>query len=772
MKPSGFLFRTFLLGLFTLSLLGGVIVTDYYLRHEITRKAKRFLASNGIELSANSAIEAAQSGELGLLEKLENAGLSLGQSNDSGKTPLLAAVQSRNLQAIQFLIERDPVLESINRLTNPDRDTPLATALRNRDFELAKTLLAKGADINVDKEAGLPFLIDAVVSSDSEMLDFLFENGADLEYKSARPAGALAEAAAKGDLALLKRLLDAGASPNARGVSGKQLLIEAVKEGDRKKFDLLLAAGADVNATTGETTGKEMSALSFAVESGNVEIQEALLKAGASPDVYSVTGEPLLYESVYHNDRDTTSRLLSYGAKADIASDDKVTPLGVATLNENLDMVDLLLANEANPSFHAEGAGTPLQAAVASGNIAIANQLIVAGAKLDTRELLAKAYEKRDDPLMNLLLSAGADPESTFPETGERVFDRAVSDGATGAVRTLLAAGADIGDNLWAALLTGQDDLIRLILAAGADPREPGPDGQDPLSWCLTHKRYRAAGELLAGGANPNARYDSEETWLTKSIREGNADVSLAFLMGGAEVKGIKARDGHSLLGWAVAHEMPEVVKALLEAGADPNVQERAPSTREFQEMFESNTFKYHLRVDRRITPIMMAAAHRNHEIAQILMDGGANGKAYTPKYLMAAIIGSWYKDTKIQQIALLGKVPEVQPRKLIVDLSSQRVTLYEYGKAVFSSHCSTGKSGYRTPTGEYVISDRHRHHNSSIYGSSMPYFQRFSYAAFGIHQGHCPGYAASHGCIRLPWDAARHLFSKLQVGDYAVVQQ
>jgi hypothetical protein len=187
--------------------------------------------------------------------------------------------------------------------------------------------------------------------------------------------------------------------------------------------------------------------------------------------------------------------------------------------------------------------------------------------------------------------------------------------------------------------------------------------------------------------------------------------------------------------------------------------------------MFDSNTFKYHLRVDRRIVPIMMAAAHRDHEIAQILMDGGAKGTAYTSKYMTASIIGSWYGDVEIQQIALLGAVPKQQPRKLIVDLSSQRVTLYENGRATYSSRCSTGKSGYRTPTGEYVISDRHRHHNSSIYGSSMPYFQRFSYAAFGVHQGHCPGYPASHGCVRVPWDSARHLFDKLKVGDLAIVQ-
>jgi lipoprotein-anchoring transpeptidase ErfK/SrfK len=52
-----------------------------------------------------------------------------------------------------------------------------------------------------------------------------------------------------------------------------------------------------------------------------------------------------------------------------------------------------------------------------------------------------------------------------------------------------------------------------------------------------------------------------------------------------------------------------------------------------------------------------------------------------------------------------------------------------------------------------------------------MPFFQRFSFAAFGLHQGHLPGYPASHGCIRLSYEGARYLFGKLEVGDLAIIQ-
>jgi len=771
MKPAAFFFRTFLLASFTLSLLGGAILTDYYLRHEVTRKAKRYLTEQGIALVPASAVGAAGKGELVNLEQLETAGISLGEPDARGTTPLLAAVKSGNESAIDFLLERKGAVETLNKMTETSRETPLAVTLRERHFALADRFIAKGAVLEVDTEAGLPFLIAAVQSGDEEMIAYLLKNKVKVDYKGAQATTALAVSANLGEIAMMKRFIAAGADPNARGISGKPLIVEAVKEGNREKFDLLLASKADVNAATGGKSGAKMTALSFAIARKDVPVQEALLKAGATPEVLSLTGEPLIYEAVASRDHAVTTRLLEQGAKGKVMSSAKVSPMVAAVQNEDLDMVDLLIKHGTDPSFGGEGTEAPLLVAVSNGNLAIAHLLIVAGAQLDTQKLLAKSYQRRDDPLMSLLLNSGADPESTLPGTSERVFDTAVRDGATGAVRTLLAAGAKIGDNLWAALLTGQDDLIRLILDAGADPRQPGPKGQDPLDYCLTNARYGAARVLLEGGANPDARFDQNESWLSKAVREGNSDVALALVQSGATVKDVKANDGQTLIGWAIANGMTEVAVALVKAGVDPNSEERSPSSVAFRDKFESTTFRYHLQVDGRIRPLMMAAAQKNHDVAQALMDGGAKGNAYSRKYLFAASIGAWFKDVKMQQIALLGKVPKVQPRKVVVDLSSQRVTLYESGVATYSTPCSTGRSGYRTPAGEYVISDQNRHHTSSIYDSSMPYFQRFSFSAFGLHQGALPGYPASHGCIRLTNEGARYLFGKLEVGDYAVIQ-
>jgi lipoprotein-anchoring transpeptidase ErfK/SrfK len=71
----------------------------------------------------------------------------------------------------------------------------------------------------------------------------------------------------------------------------------------------------------------------------------------------------------------------------------------------------------------------------------------------------------------------------------------------------------------------------------------------------------------------------------------------------------------------------------------------------------------------------------------------------------------------------------------------------------------------YETPTGKFVITDKHRSRVSSIYDVEMPYFMRLSCSAVGMHAGSLPGYPASHGCIRMPAEAAREMFKIVEVG-------
>src|SRR3989449_8838081 len=107
-------------------------------------------------------------------------------------------------------------------------------------------------------------------------------------------------------------------------------------------------------------------------------------------------------------------------------------------------------------------------------------------------------------------------------------------------------------------------------------------------------------------------------------------------------------------------------------------------------------------------------------------------------------------------------------------------------------SPISSGRYGHLTETGSFKVIEKERSHHSSIYGkivdgygrtvvadadvdmhvprgcrfvpAPMPYFMRF-HGADGMHAGYLPGYAASHGCVRMPEDLAIAFFNTVDVG-------
>jgi lipoprotein-anchoring transpeptidase ErfK/SrfK len=181
---------------------------------------------------------------------------------------------------------------------------------------------------------------------------------------------------------------------------------------------------------------------------------------------------------------------------------------------------------------------------------------------------------------------------------------------------------------------------------------------------------------------------------------------------------------------------------------------------------------KWYLARDKNITPLMLAANSGVLSTARYLLAAGARKNTYTRvNYTWPINFASRRSDVPMMRL-LLGQDPEKTERHIILSLSEQRARVYDgKGDEIFSTRVSSGKSGYRTRQGEFVITDKHRHHNSSIYGSSMPYFQRLSCSDFGFHYGNVPGYPASHGCIRLPMDSARKLFAMTEVGDTVTIK-
>jgi hypothetical protein len=102
----------------------------------------------------------------------------------------------------------------------------------------------------------------------------------------------------------------------------------------------------------------------------------------------------------------------------------------------------------------------------------------------------------------------------------------------------------------------------------------------------------------------------------------------------------------------------------------------------------------------------------------------------------------------------------------IVVSLADQRLYAYHDSQLVAWSNVSSGKPGHETPTGEFTVSQKDVDHHSSLYDdASMPYFMRLTDGGVGLHAGFLPGYAASHGCVRLPIGMARDLYQHVEAG-------
>jgi len=118
--------------------------------------------------------------------------------------------------------------------------------------------------------------------------------------------------------------------------------------------------------------------------------------------------------------------------------------------------------------------------------------------------------------------------------------------------------------------------------------------------------------------------------------------------------------------------------------------------------------------------------------------------------------------------------IPEAAPAGpmvMIVSLPEQLAYVYRNGVVIGVATVSTGKKGHETPTGVFTVLQKHADHYSSIYDSApMPYMQRLTWSGVALHAGRLPGYPASHGCVRMPYEFARLLYAEASTGLTVVV--
>jgi L,D-transpeptidase catalytic domain len=111
------------------------------------------------------------------------------------------------------------------------------------------------------------------------------------------------------------------------------------------------------------------------------------------------------------------------------------------------------------------------------------------------------------------------------------------------------------------------------------------------------------------------------------------------------------------------------------------------------------------------------------------------------------------------------------QPIMAIVSLRNQRITVYDANGWILRAPVSSGQKGRETPAGIFTVIQKEAEHYSNLYDDAyMPHMQRITWSGIALHGGLLPGYPASHGCIRMPFDFAARLFGATRLGMRVIV--
>ena len=515
--------------------------------------------------------------DLRLLRGLIAKGVDVNRAH-GGLTPLIAATRDSyegRPDAVMMLLSNgaDP------RVAGSDGNTPLHHAARCAEPIVAALLIDAQADINAVNREGLTALGVACTNASWHVADFLLNRGANTEVARAQPPLLHAAGVDEDDVHGVKSLIKHHANVNARGAAERTPLMVAALAGHVRIAEALLAAGADPNLADHRGT----TALMEAARSGAVGVVHALGKRRADPNLVDAEGRGALTIACQSRNanEETVRALLALGADRARAAADGKRALDHAAASGRWHIVALL-----DPAYPLPSS---LNSDAASAQTVNADHLLDAlrfGHWNVVAEFAQVVREWPPSALADLYLAVARLPSAEARQwllnhglgadarlgdgrpLGDALID--MLPGTTAALAELVAAGVPIGGagvvaRMLASAPRGEAGLPLRRLAA--DLLERGADWCGPtLAECSALHAAVALGDadvarqLLAHGADPDARDAQGATPLHIAVKlpiETAVPMLRTLIQGGASPE-IAAASGETPLGLALARSEQE----------------------------------------------------------------------------------------------------------------------------------------------------------------------------------------------------------------------
>ena len=545
---------------------------------------------------------AAQGNFLPIVQFLLKAHADPNREDKFGMTALFFAVKNNNFKIFKCLMDAnaDPCIETsfhtsafhlachaglvkmvkqILKHTKPDfrlknGQTPLCSACSGGQMEVVKLLIGANADANI------PFLYDVDVlkmmrtplmiacsASNLKMVKLLLKAKADPNFydKLTETFTVLGCAIMTSSPAIVNTLLIAGADPNARSMYLTAPLHFACLKGNLEIVNHLLKAKANPNLQDKYCTTPLLQVISLSLNERTAmfkatfgshtmvpsdlniyKIVEALLIAGADPNIPDHYIRTPLYMAASERITNIVIRLLEGKADPNIQTINGVTPLHQATTNNDPDIIKILLKGKADPNIidYTNNGMAPLHIACGRGGSIETAQAILSSSSTNPNILDAKqntplhyaAFTAANPKILQSLIASNANPNIKNQD---------------GFTPLNVLCGHDASSE--AKILKRLVEMVNILLGANADPNVQLQNKMlTPLHFACCRGWLEIVNSLLKAKANPNVKEENGFTPLLLMLQECLPDT-----------------EGHT--GYIVPNEY-EIVDALLNAGADPNI--------------------------------------------------------------------------------------------------------------------------------------------------------------------------------------------------------